>query len=78
MIKDNNKVLIIDDDMTLLRLLKRDLEEQGYSVDCFHNLAEAINLVQDLSPDIIFLDLKMLGGELNELVSSTYPEGSGL
>jgi len=52
-------ILIIDDNKTFCRLLKRGLEAQGYSVEASHNSNDALQAVAQYSPDFILLDLRL-------------------
>lgn len=51
------KVLVIDDDRTVLSLLKSVLEERGFQVDTAASSREAIRLLRDNLYDFAFLDL---------------------
>ncbi len=52
-------ILIVDDDETLRHVLKRKLEQEGYSVVLAANGFEALVQVQNHRPDLILLDLLM-------------------
>ncbi len=53
------KILVIDDDEDLTRLLKLSLEKEGYSVCIAHNGTEGIKAAFELRPHLIVLDLMM-------------------
>jgi DNA-binding response OmpR family regulator len=57
---DNKKrVLIVDDEPGLLKVLKVRLELEGYEVITAHDGQEAMRLFDLTSPDILLLDLLM-------------------
>lgn len=54
------KILIVDDEVALITLLKEELQEAGgYEVDLAFDGAEAINLIQKALYDVVLLDMKM-------------------
>ena len=56
---DRQKVLIIDDDMSLLRLLKRSLEKAGYDVIVAPTGMEGLKKLYVEQPHIVVLDVMM-------------------
>lgn len=52
-------VLIIDEDATLTESFKSILEPKAYKVFTAHEVAEGLEVVRNLSPDIILLDLNL-------------------
>jgi len=56
---EHRKVLIIDDDISLLRLLKRSLEKAGYDVAVASSGAEGLREMYGQQPDIVVLDVMM-------------------
>ncbi|MBK8945052.1 MAG: response regulator [Ignavibacteriae bacterium] len=59
MIKNNVKVLIIDDNFSILQYLKTLLERYGFTVKTSSNGYEGLQDSAEFKPDIIFLDLMM-------------------
>lgn len=53
----NEKVLLIEDDMSIIRFLKLSLETEGYKVIRAENGIEGISLFMSDNPDLIILDL---------------------
>ncbi len=53
------KVLIVDDDESILRLYKEELEDEGYEVYAVSSGKEAIELFEKIDPDIVTLDILM-------------------
>jgi len=54
-----NKVLVVDDDSSMTRLLKFALKQEGYAVSIAVNGRAAIEELAKDKPDILFLDLMM-------------------
>lgn len=55
------KVLVVDDEKTLVKALKFNLEKEGFKVEEAYNGEEALQKVAALNPDIIVLDLMLPG-----------------
>jgi len=53
------KILIVDDDVHILRLYKEELEEEGYEVVIAGTGKEALELFKKENPDIVTLDILM-------------------
>jgi len=58
-LKDNKKLLLIDDDPNLILLVKDYLEFRGYNVDTAENGREALEVLDSLIPDMIICDVMM-------------------
>ena len=56
-----SKVLIIDDDLSLLRLLRRALEKADYEVETASSGPEGLRELYEYKPDIVVLDVMMPG-----------------
>lgn len=62
-----HKVLVVDDEKTIVKGLKFSLEQDSMEVDCAYDGEEAVSLAKDNKYDIILLDLmlpKMNGYEV--------------
>jgi len=55
------KVLIVDDEYSIRKLMKTVLEDEGYNVLLAENGQQAIETVKKTPPDVILLDLLMPG-----------------
>jgi two-component system OmpR family response regulator len=55
------RVLVVEDEPKLLRLLERGFETQGYSVDSASNGTDAIWLASEWDYDAVVLDIQMPG-----------------
>lgn len=52
-------VLVVDDDEGIVAMLREFLEGEGFSVRTAANGAEALDALQDVSPSVILLDMRM-------------------
>ncbi|MCG8387092.1 MAG: response regulator transcription factor [Cytophagales bacterium] len=57
--KQNQKVLVVDDEEAILELLKYNLEKQGYEVKTAVDGFEGVEVAKKLQPDLILLDIMM-------------------
>lgn len=56
------KILVVDDELKVCKLLKDFFEQQGYAVCEAHGGDEAISKAQAFHPDVILLDVLLPGG----------------
>lgn len=56
-----SKVLLIDDDPGILRVMRLALEDEGHTVICAGDGLSGIDLCADESPDIVITDIRMPG-----------------
>ncbi len=54
-------ILIVDDERTLARSIKLFLAEQGYETEVAENADKALDLLDRLRPDLVFLDVCLPG-----------------
>jgi len=54
-------IMVVDDEQAILRLLKRTLEPEGYSVIVADNGGAALCLLEKHGPDLVILDIMMPG-----------------
>ena len=54
-----HRVLVVDDDRNLRKIIATNLELAGFSVETASDGPEALELVEQLQPDIVLLDLMM-------------------
>ncbi|MBU1438694.1 MAG: EAL domain-containing protein [Gammaproteobacteria bacterium] len=72
-----NKVLLVDDELSMLRALERLLQISGYRVFTANSGAEALNLLQQEQCQVVISDYRMpqmTGAELLAQVKRLYPE----
>jgi len=53
------KILVVDDEENLRELYKQELLDEGYSVILAANGKEAITIIEQESPDLVVLDIRM-------------------
>ena len=53
------KILLVDDDMDLLFMLKQALKSHGYSVTALADGSAVLNTIEFVRPDMIVLDIHM-------------------
>lgn len=58
-IKDQEKILIVDDSVETLELLTRNLFSEGYKVFTASNVPDAINFLENNEIDLVISDIKM-------------------
>ena len=57
----NKKILVVDDEVMLVDLIAIRLEANGYDVACAHDGFEGLSKAQQIRPDLIILDINMVG-----------------
>ena len=55
------KILVIDDDTSLRRILEYNLQEEGYEVQATASGEEGLFLFKQFRPDLVITDMKMSG-----------------
>ena len=55
------KILVVDDEQTLVKGMKFNLEREGYQVECAYDGASAVDLAREGGFDLILLDVMMPG-----------------
>jgi two-component system, NtrC family, nitrogen regulation response regulator NtrX len=73
------KILIIDDEKSILQSLQGALEDEGYQVFSYSSAREGIKQAEQRSPDVILLDIwmpEMDGLEALQLIKSKWPDQS--
>ena len=58
---DPVRVLVVDDEVALVDLVRRYLEREGYEVHAAHDGTTALDLARLLAPDVVVLDLMLPG-----------------
>ena len=59
MAKNNQKVLVVDDEADILELLKYNLAKEGYDVKTALDGQKGVEIAQTFLPDLILLDIMM-------------------
>ena len=65
-----SKILIVDDEPYIARVLKLTLQQEGYQVTCVNNGKQALEAYAAERPDLIITDVKMPQMTGNELVDA--------
>ncbi len=53
------KILVVDDEKPIADILEFNLKKEGYEVHCAYDGNEALQMVEDLNPDMILLDIML-------------------
>jgi DNA-binding NtrC family response regulator len=64
---NKNRILVVDDDSSLRRVMKMQLEEAGYEVSLASDGDEAYAMLPDFEPSLLITDLRMPNGGLELL-----------
>ena len=59
--EESASLLLVDDDITFCKVLKRALEKRGFSVSVAHSVEEATPMAEGNPPEFAVVDLKMGG-----------------
>ncbi len=54
-------ILVVDDEENIRWLYKEELEDEGYRIAAAASGEEALDLVSELKPDLVIMDIKMPG-----------------
>ncbi len=76
--KNRGRVLLVDDDPSLLRLLSIRLSAEGFDVEAVESGAKAILSVNQFHPDVVVTDLKMANMDGIELLHELQKSSPGL
>ncbi len=75
--QNRRKVMIVDDEMDLCLLLKTYSVNKGFEVFLSHTLKEGLSTLQNVHPDIIFMDNNLPDGDgwsAAKKISIDFPE----
>ncbi len=61
------KILVVDDEKPIADILKFNLEKEGYEVTTAHDGNDAVDLAEEIKPDLILLDIMLPGRDGNEV-----------
>ena len=51
------KILVVDDDKDICRVISRDLSEQGYKINCVYTGSDAVSKIKNEHYDLLIIDL---------------------
>ena len=57
----SEKILVVDDEISLQETLAYNLKKQGYEVEVTGDGSEALRLARETDPDLIILDVMLPG-----------------
>ncbi len=57
--KNNQKILVVDDEEDIVELLEYNLKKEGYAVKTATDGAKAVEIAKGFDPDLILLDIMM-------------------
>ncbi len=63
------KILIVDDDATILKLMKNTLDEKRFEITTLLNADSIVKDIKTIRPDIVLLDIKFPGTTGVEAIS---------
>ena len=58
-----DRILVVDDDLSMRQMLSILLERSGYTVETAASAEEALGQIEDNWPDLVMTDLNMPGGD---------------
>lgn len=58
-----DKILVVDDDLDILMLVKMTLKMNGFDVEILSRWEKIDNTIQDFIPDLILLDISLGGAD---------------
>ncbi|HET6405745.1 MAG TPA: response regulator [Candidatus Thermoplasmatota archaeon] len=62
------RILIVDDERSILRSTAMMLEDMGYEVATCGDAAEILGSIESAKPDVVLQDIRMPGLDIEELV----------
>jgi DNA-binding response OmpR family regulator len=74
--KPGTRILLVEDDRAISRLLQLELEHRGYTVQCVYDGPSAMPAVETFGPDVIVLDILLPGMDGERVLQQV--RGSGL
>lgn len=69
-------ILVVDDDLPILTLMKNILREFGFDARTASTGAEAVKAAREIRPDLILLDMKMPGMSGKETIEAIRETGA--
>jgi PleD family two-component response regulator len=71
------KILVVDDEENVCHSIKKVLSRKGYSVSQALNVEDAVNLIKEMTFDLVITDMMIPGTsglELLQIIRDHYPE----
>jgi two-component system response regulator MprA/two-component system response regulator TrcR len=74
----STRVLLVEDDPSISRLLQLELEHRGFAVMCVEDGREALPAVESFAPDVMVLDILLPGMDGERILQQLRRRGSRL
>ena len=71
-------ILIVDDEKSIVDILKFNLEQAGYAAICAYDGAEGLKLARERNPDLILLDVMLPGMDGFSVCKALREEGNNV
>ena len=55
------KIVVVDDEKPIADILEFNLQKEGYEVHCAYDGNDALELILDIVPDLVLLDIMLPG-----------------
>lgn len=68
------KILVVEDEQSIQTIVRTYLENAGFHVTCVDNGLEALEMVRELKPDLLILDLNLPGMDGLEVAARLHQE----
>ena len=69
MIRQGTRILVVEDDLSIARLLQFELSDRGAEVHLEHNGLEALSALETFRPDVVLLDILLPGMDGEHVLS---------
>lgn len=54
-----SKIVVVEDNLPIAQMYQFKLETSGYQVQCAYNGKEGLEIIEQFSPELVLLDIKM-------------------
>ncbi len=73
---DSSTLLVVEDDKALCDLISSELSERGYTVYAASSTAAALEMLREITPDLVLTDLRLPDGSGFEVLESARANGN--
>ena len=74
--RHGSRVLLVEDDRSIARLLELELEHRGFDVRCVFDGAEALSEIEAFAPNVILLDILLPGMDGEQILARLRRSGN--
>ncbi len=78
MIRKGTRILVVEDDLSIARLLQLELTDRGAEVHLEHNGLDALAALETFRPDVVLLDILLPGMDGEHVLSRIRRSGTSL